>query len=674
MREAPSGGLECDSLDALVERCRSAHRGRPIALCVGSGISLPYPSLLPSAAEVLRATAAAFAPKPVDAHDACRISAEVEAIGEGLPEACYEMLLDVAGGNVAEVWRAVDLWRDDARSGNRRGPNAAHYAAVLVASRSHAPIVTPNYDLLLEEAASRLGLGHTAGEPGDDAVAVWKIHGSVDRLDSIRTTLRTITVADWEMLRRIRAVFTRPGTTACLVGYSGRDLDFFPHLASWELDDAFWLDRSFAWREHAIHRRPDAYRAVEADVNDWALRVLDGFRATHPQLDALVGQAADAGVEEDRRRSAAAVREHAAAVARRVPDLDQPRRRLIHALALHAAGNDRAADRNLDVLLTDRDALTALTPRLRARALLLASDVHHEFSRFADSVTFARRAALAARGDDGRADAPTLVEARLHIEGGLILQSFGHLPNRRRQVLAPRAWLVIARCMWTCFYLPSRYGWLRRGLRGHLGNSPDEARAIGPSFGFLEHLVRTAGVLQGIVATYAPFAVTAFRGWWRYLQRRCEAAGYAYGVANSKKYLARIADDEHGHEPSGQDLFLMFAYPTGQALTLRDRGDRLLARAGHSAEPRRTELRRQAFASFATAREVAARAGNAAVELHSMIGMAMSDDGCRFEASEIEALLDQIQSPVYQRSCRALLALLARPEGPLRDGRRATRG
>lgn len=663
MREAPSGTFERDSLDALVERCRSAHRERPIALCVSSGISLPYPSLLPSAAEVLRATAAAFAPEPVDDRDACRISAEVEAIGEGLPEACYEMLLDVAGGSVAEIWRAVDLWRDDARSGEPRGPNAAHYAAVLVAWRSHAPIVTPNYDLLLEEAASRLGLGHTAREPGDDAVAIWKIHGSVDRLDSIRTTLRTITVADWEMLRRVRAVFERSGTTACLVGYSGRDLDFFPHLASWELDGAFWLDRSFAWREHAIHRRPGAFRAVEADVEDWALRVLDGFRATHPQLDDLVVRAADADVEGDRRRSAVAVREHAAAVARRIPDLDQPRRRLIHALALHAAGNDRAADRNLDVLLADSDALAALTPRLRARALLLGSDVRHEFSRYADSVAFARRAAAAARGDDGPVDALTLVEARLHVEGGLILQSFGHLPNRRRQLLAPRAWLVIARCLWTCLYLPSRYGWLRRGLHGRLDDSPEEARAIGPSFGFLEHLIRTAGMLQGIAVANVPFAVAPFRGWWRYLQRRCEAAGYAYGVANSKKYLARIADDEHGHEPSGRDLFLMFAYPTGQALTLRDRGDRLLARADRSAEPRRTELRREAFASYAAAREVAARAGNAAVELHSMIGMASSDGGCRFEAGEVEALLDEIQSAAYRRSRRELLALLARPEG-----------
>jgi hypothetical protein len=631
---------------------------------VGSGLSLAYPSLLPSAGEILRATAVAFAPAAHDAADAGAIAAEIESIGRGLPEAYYEMLLDTVGGRVVDVWGAVDLWRRDDRLARfALGPNLAHYAAVLVAARGQVPIVTPNYDVMLEEAARRLGLVPTAGEPAPGAVAIWKLHGTVDRIDSIRTTLRTITVTDWEMLDRIRAVFERPRTSVCLIGYSGRDLDFFPHLASWELESPFWLDRDFGWEHHAIHRRPETFRAVEASTDDWGERIVRDH-ASAPAIARLL-EVVDAGGGEAQAEAAERgrelVRAHADSVARSVPGLDEPRRRLVHALALHATGHDAAAERNLALLLADRSATSALDSRLRARAHLLASDICHELSRYADSVSYARAADLAARGDDGRPDPATQVEARLHVDGGLILRSFAHLPDRRRQILAPRAWLVIARCVWTSVVLPLRHGWLRRGIAGDFPDDPEGGRAIRPSFGYLEHLVRTAAIFQGVAQAWAPVALPAFRPWWRWLERRCAAAGYAYGVANARKYDARIGDGgEDRIEPSGEDLFLMFAYPTGQALSLRDRGERLGARARRSSGDECARLTAEALASFEQAVTVARRAGNAAAALHSMIGIA-SLDGQRFTVDEVTELLDAIQSPVYERARPKLLELLSEP-------------
>jgi hypothetical protein len=659
--EAGGGIVELDSLKSLVERCTAASARRPVALCVGSGLSLPYPSLLPSAAEILTATASAFAPAARDADDAAALHGEIASIGEGLPEAYYEMLLDTVGSRVVDIWQAVDLWRRDRRlAGLSLGPNAAHYAAVLVAARGEVPIVTPNYDILLEEAARRLGLAPSTGAPAAGSVAIWKLHGSVDRLESIRTTLRTITVADWDLLDRVRQVFERPGTTVCMIGYSGRDLDFFPHVASWRLDEPFWLDRSFAWEHHAIHRRPQAFRAVEASAAEWGDHVARELHGHDLEPWGLADAEADRQAEAAR-RCEELVRAHAGSVARSIPGLDEARRRLVHALALHATGHDRAARRNVAMLLADPAALATLGPRLHARAHLLASDVCHEFSRYVDSVDHARAAAEAARDGDGRPDAPTLVEARLHVDGGLILQSFASLPRRRRQIVAPRAWRVVTRCLLTSIVLPLRHGWLRRGLSGSFPDDPEGAGAIRASFGYLEHLIRTAGIAQGVVQAWGAFALPALRPWWRWLGRRCAAAGYAYGLANARKYHARIGDPAGGPgEPSGRDLFLMFAYPTGQALSLRDRGEALRVRALRATGPARARLSAEALASFEQALSIASEAGNAAVALHAMVGIARVS-GRRFGADDVGELLDAIQSPVYAQERDYLVDLLTGP-------------
>ncbi|MBS1870140.1 MAG: hypothetical protein JSS99_10775 [Actinobacteria bacterium] len=639
----PPARLRHAPLDQLVERCATAGPHAPVAFLVGSGASIPAPALLPSAAAIVGATASAFAPAPRDAADRLAIARETRRLGHwGLPEIYYETLMDVVGQDVVEVWSVLDLWRRDARLARfGLGPSAVHRALALVAARSGMPLATTNFDLLLEEAARELGLSPD----------VIKLHGSVDEPETIRTTLRTITVTDDAALGRLASRFRDPRATVCLIGYSGRDLDLFPHICNWGLRDAWWLDLAFD-DKHAIHRWPQGFRAVRADASAWADAVLARLSAPPPPPRAPLDVAAA------RTTYAELLTERTRAVAQRLLAPDDPRRRLVHALALYGTGSNREAARNLRLLREDRAQLERLPAWLQARALLLGAQLAHEFARYADSAQDARAARAATRGR-GRRHPPTTVAARLHELEAERVARLPRLPvGGAAQLRSPAQWLLTIRFALGAL-TPLRHRWLRRAVFG--GHTAQlDGSEIRATFEYVEHLVRLGAIVQGALETLLRRRLLRLLlPWWRWVDARSRVAGYAAGVANAAKYRERIEAPQRSPLGAGH-LFAMFPSHTGGSLAHRDAGERLLLQAQHAAEPRRSELRREAFAAFWSARAEARRAGDPSLVLKAMVGMALARDDVRFPAAEVDALLAEIQSPAYSRARDALVALLVR--------------
>jgi hypothetical protein len=114
-----------------------------------------------------------------------------------------------------------------------------HCLVVYFAWKGGLPIVTTNFDVLLEEAAEALGLEPLV-EAGSDAqqwterarpadgVVVWKPHGTIGRPETVRATIERTGLLRPQVARRLEQTFR--SRTTLVTGYSGLDLDVFPAL------------------------------------------------------------------------------------------------------------------------------------------------------------------------------------------------------------------------------------------------------------------------------------------------------------------------------------------------------------------------------------------------------------------------------------------------------------
>jgi hypothetical protein len=182
------------------------------------------------------------------------------------PEMLFEQVLTIVGEDFLTLWNVLRRpAQGDGSDLAKWSPNLYHYAIVWIASRHGTPIVTFNMDTLFEDAATRLGLVpnvYVAGKRSTDSVltreyepgnvSIWKLHGCLETTDDWgRSTLfRTMT----QIAQPNRAVMQSlerllPSTHLCIVGYSGRDVDFFPHLCRIvkrsSTNSPFWIDPVF---------------------------------------------------------------------------------------------------------------------------------------------------------------------------------------------------------------------------------------------------------------------------------------------------------------------------------------------------------------------------------------------------------------------------------------------
>ncbi|HEY8501837.1 MAG TPA: SIR2 family protein, partial [Solirubrobacterales bacterium] len=227
-------------LEELVEKTVESTSTQPMVFLLGAGASAAAPSFLPQPkliqSEVYRCVA------PQGASEDHR-----KLIVESLPEIYHEVLLELGGGSTREIWKLLSLWERPEEAPSLAaydlGPNIVHHLVVYLSWKTGRPVVTVNFDNMLERAAGNLGLRPDArldAEPAVDTVAIWKLHGTVEHPESIRTTLQGITATDRTVLDRIEREFDR--SRGCLIGYSGRDIDFFPFLCGWEAArPVYWL-------------------------------------------------------------------------------------------------------------------------------------------------------------------------------------------------------------------------------------------------------------------------------------------------------------------------------------------------------------------------------------------------------------------------------------------------
>ncbi len=156
------------------------------------------------------------------------------------PELFYSVLLDYSRNDcVLEMWNC--LKQDHFTESYCPQPNIIHYFIVVYSYLANVPVFTMNYDKMLENACEKLNIPFCVcvddlpSESLQNQVIICKLHGNLKEgsgnrvtKNDIKTTMPDIARKNGEWLRYINRFMKTHDM--CILGYSGRDIDYFPFL------------------------------------------------------------------------------------------------------------------------------------------------------------------------------------------------------------------------------------------------------------------------------------------------------------------------------------------------------------------------------------------------------------------------------------------------------------
>ena len=232
-----------------------------LLIIVGAGISLDAPTLAPSPFRVIKAALSPMLSIPA-IHESVskdeRISKILEwPLKQMLPESFYAAIESSFDSTLHQ-----EVWSPLSRTGLLdKTFNVNHEIIALLAQRFQATVITPNYDSFLEAALEGWEIPYRVvhnyeiarqdnfSQPG--VVRVVKIHGDATKPETIVTRAP-------DLLRLFQALspLNNRFSAALVAGYSGRDLDIYPWLASKSgVQNIAWID-PYMNDDHRCYRLP----------------------------------------------------------------------------------------------------------------------------------------------------------------------------------------------------------------------------------------------------------------------------------------------------------------------------------------------------------------------------------------------------------------------------------
>lgn len=518
-------------------------------LFVGSGISISTPSCLPSAYSAATVFLTRLA-------DGILPPKTLERLLERnfLPEFVYGVCERYFDARVYESWRSLEYWRHHP---NLFSSNAGHLAATYIANHSRTPILTPNFDTYLEDAAERLGLVPqvTVAMPGKKfrpilaekgQVAIWKLHGTAEDPASVFSSVRTLTSPTPGLRRNIKRAVTDSGRLI-FAGYSGRDLDLFPLITGQNhKQPPIWIDLAFNDDHRSAHLMPETDRVTCAfDELGRRLAAVTGsplLTTAISQADVRVADLEQSKAADNLKRS---INTHFENVADQLTD-PVGRRLLFAELLINAGMSEEANNLLQDVTAAARQETERV--RLQAKALW-------ELGRFRASRDAAYSRSLEKISPSERDTLQYAVYAAV-IRANVPPRGLpGTRPPSRGYVLYKtlRSTWLLAKGFWRVM---------------HPGKIPEPTRTPFVE-GWLEHAIRLMLTIQTTLVrpngrTIRPIS------WglsliWLLLRRESRRLGYAEGIGNTGRYLARLGIDEPdgvraAHDFLGHSLGMIIAH------------------------------------------------------------------------------------------------------------------
>lgn len=649
-----SNAMIIDDFEPLVTKATSA----PMLFLCGSGISIPLPAELPSAWDMINWTLSILKPEVATEKEREALKGEHEAIFAAPPEVFYQRLYDLVGPVAVQPWTALSLHdRVPQAFLPPPGPTLGHLVVTYLSWKRHVPIVTTNFDTYFEAAASKLGLTAIVTFPLADAkwkeasadgteVAIWKIHGSADRPESICATLDRISMSNRPLLRCLESLVAKHHT--CLLGYSGRDIDCFPFIATLPSQGGerlFWVDSEFSLTGHRIFACPERFIGIKGTIDKFAEALL-----TRLDLNSRVGERLKASAQERistllyRKEDIRQVyqREAERIVTQEIlPELrrkDIDLRLLLHSSSLASIHKFDPAAKYCEQFLKQQSGRS--DPLWAAKAWIILASCYHNLSKYKRSEEAARHALKIAGANNLTSEAIYALSA---VDEAMRMQLDLDVYVNARPIIGKVKTLLVA----AKFFLDSfRLEKWALPLRA-------EASSARVTAEILEHRMRLYAIPQGILLRLGGLRIADWllSKQWKRIHKRAYEAGYSAGIANALKFLLRA---KHSGSPQvlfgapADQVFDLIKHKTGAALMQRDRG-LVLVGEGNTA---------QAVPCFEKAQLLAHEEGNSSLELKALLGLSLC--GRKIDVEEARALAESVENDAQDEVVRAVLKTVSR--------------
>jgi len=205
--------------------------GRQMAVFAGAGISIPPPSSLPSAIEIINNLTIALCAHPSTSTYMGSLLESVLAAGMKM-EVLFEVIERNAGSKLLELFHLFEAG----------APNLYHYLwARLLGVGAISHIVTTNFDCLIEQASDveLTVLATEAEHASRPSRALYKIHGTVDRPETMIAVLNKVSRGlPANKARLLRETLER---SCIVIGWSDDDIDLTPPFFQVESELLIWF-------------------------------------------------------------------------------------------------------------------------------------------------------------------------------------------------------------------------------------------------------------------------------------------------------------------------------------------------------------------------------------------------------------------------------------------------
>lgn len=572
----------------------------------GSGIS--YASNLPSAYAVLEHTANIYLPATISDKEKKDICSKIQ------PEVFYESII-----GMTHSYESLDIWRSLYRTEQEKHrvfcvPNFSHLFIVKYSIKNNHPIITTNFDSMFEQACDLLNIPYRIVLPTDqpphiDAtrLSICKVHGSVQDYKgeysphALWTTMTQITKVNTKWIEYLNGLMKTKHL--CFVGYSGRDIDFFPYIA--ELPKKSGA-KKIIWINNFI-----------GDHSDVASKSCDAIRVCLWPSDLFKSILGRTNIEvpaqkQEWTHESGDIEELLTYLEKSLSQknlLSDAEKELLYCGLLAKLGYYREAHQYATEIATTKLSQFS-RPSSKYHLLLTCARLSHEISKYESCKKYASQALVMLKSNNQ-------YDINTHIQAGcLVSESYRMSIPNDIYFIQPKKLLDYAYVFFVLAHFAGVFFMTKIRLGYHKLRYSDLSTET--QHELIENSIRFYALIQSIIGSphrdWNRFAKAYLIKIWDGIRDTSYNAGYAAGIANSGKFKYRLNPLEKTKSESA-NIYALTTSATGMELLLRNEADQLLC-------VRKYDESRARFIEYA---DMAKKSGNALNEVKGIIGFAYAN-------------------------------------------------
>jgi len=626
-------------LDLLINKINCGE----IIFFAGSGIS--FDSGLPSAKTIIKHTCNIFLPKGISERWRKEIYNSIQ------PEVFYETLIDLTGTN-----RSLHLWRilcENDLKGEKIicKPNIVHRFIAKYSSLYQAPIITTNFDPMFELACEEENIPYKVFLPKDSPplattklLSICKVHGSVQNTnsdfnpDSLLTTMTEIAKVNTKWIEYIENCMQN--RHLCFVGYSGRDIDYFPYLVEISLKrkKVFWVNYFKEDYSDKSSRRINAIR-IDMWPREFLLSESDKFKIK---------------IRRDNFEFHEVIENINLFLDKLCSELEAMRllncqaKRFFYSILIFRLGNYKKA-RGLILFLLEENNRKHLR-NLDLKLLLATSRLSHEVSRYIDSRNYAKEALIEAIKLD---DINYEIQARCLISESfrMVVPNDYYFYKELGLIYTPFLSIVLLHFI---------YSFTRISLRMLFTKTDFGELNVDTQHELLEYRVRLVSLIRSILRNpnsgWNNFSKRLLLKYWIKIRDKSYSAGYTAGIANTSRHINRMMENSSSKNESNE-IYSLITYSTGKELMLRNEAEQLLSEGKFS----ESKVRLIRYMNMAQ------RSGNILNEIKGIIGISFINSLSNYsplltkaQYKRLKLLFPMVQGLLWEQFYKRLIRLYSR--------------